>query len=86
MTPQEDDIIEAQADIIEQLRVILIQEDDDTAVLNEARVALSDWFVAQYPHLYGRPPRKRDHLRLIEGGGRRSRRRTPLLASVEDVR
>lgn len=81
---QQDDLIESQADIIEEMRVILVQEGDDPAILREAREALSDWFLATYPHLY--PDQPRPQLRAIKGGGRRSRsRQHPLLSSVEDV-
>jgi hypothetical protein len=74
MSPQSQaDIIEAQsdiigslADIIEDLRAILVQEGDDPAILREARIALSDWYIATYPHLY--PNQGRPQLRLIEGG------------------
>jgi hypothetical protein len=61
-----EDIIESREDIIEALRAILVQQGDDSAILREARVALSDWFVATYPHLY--PNQGRPQLRLIEGG------------------
>ncbi len=37
------------------------------AILREARVALSDWFIATYPHLY--PGQGRPQLRVIQGGG-----------------
>lgn len=78
MTPHE-------VDIIEELRLILIQDGDDTATLNEARMALSGWFSAYYPHL-GSQRRARGALRLIKGGGRRSRSgQAPLLSSVEDA-
>ena len=62
-----EDIIESREDIIETLRAILVHQGDDREILREARVALSDWFVATYPHLYsdqGRP-----QLRVIQGGG-----------------
>ena len=66
------DIIESQADviasqegIIETMRAILVQEGDDREVLREARTALSDWFVATYPHLY--PPPPRPQLRVVRG-------------------
>ena len=68
MKPQsQDDIIESQADIIEDMRAILVQEGDDSAILREARIALSDWFLATYPHLY--PGQGRPQLRVIPGGG-----------------
>ena len=64
---QQADFIECQGDIIEDMRAILVQEGDDSAILREARVALSDWFVATYPHLY--PNQGRPQLRLIQGDG-----------------
>jgi len=64
---QQDDLIEQQADIIEDLRAILVQEGDDSAILREARVALSDWYIATYPHLF--PSQGRPQLRVIQGGG-----------------
>ncbi len=88
MRPQtKDDIIDSLEGIIEDLRAILVQQGDDTAILNEARVALSDWFIATYPHLYEVPRRSRDHLRLVRGGGRRSRskRQAPLLSSIKET-
>ena len=60
-----DDIIEDLEGIIEDLRVILVQEGDDPAILRQARVALSDWFMATYPHLY--PGHGRPQLRVIKG-------------------
>jgi len=48
-------------------RAILVQQGDDREILREARVALSDWFVATYPHLY--PGQGRPQLRVIQGGG-----------------
>ncbi len=39
----------------------------DREILREARVALSDWLVATYPHLY--PGQGRPQLRVIQGGG-----------------
>ena len=64
---QQADIIVAQDAIIGQLRAILGRVDNDPRTLADARIALSDWLVAQYPHLY--PGQGRPHLRLIEGGG-----------------
>ena len=64
---QQADLIESQADIIEALRVILLREDNDRKTLAEARIALSDWFIATYPHLY--PGQGRPQLRVIQGGG-----------------
>ena len=60
-------LIESRNLIIDGLRQILIQQGDDREVLREARVALSDWFVATYPHLY--PNQGRPQLRLIQGDG-----------------
>ena len=62
-----EDIIESQEDIIETLRAILVQDGEDREILRQARVALSDWFVATYPHLY--PSQGRPQLRVIQGGG-----------------
>jgi len=62
-----EDIIESREDIIETLRAILVQKGDDREVLRQARVALSDWFVATYPHLY--PGQGRPQFRVIQGGG-----------------
>jgi len=62
-----EDIIESREDIIETLRAILVQQGDDREVLRQARVALSDWFVATYPHLY--PGQGRPQFRVIQGGG-----------------
>ena len=62
-----EDIIEHQEDIIEDMRAILVQQGDDREILREARVALSDWFVATYPHLY--PGQGRPQLRVIQGEG-----------------
>ena len=62
-----EDIIESQEDIIETLRAILVQDGEDREILRQARVALSDWFVATYPHLY--PGQGRPQLRLIQGEG-----------------
>ena len=61
-----EDIIESREDIIDTLRAILVQQGDDREILREARIALSDWFVATYPHLY---PSSRPQLRLIQGEG-----------------
>ena len=60
-------LIESQAGILEDLRAILVQQGDDREVLREARGALSDWFIATYPHLY--PDQGRPQLRLIQGDG-----------------
>jgi len=62
-----EDIIEHQEDIIEAMRAILVQQGDDSAILREARVTLSDWFIATYPHLY--PDQGRPQLRVIQGEG-----------------
>ena len=64
---QQADLIESQASIIDALRVIHLQEDDARKTLAEARIALSDWLVSQYPHLY--PDQGRPQLRVIQGGG-----------------
>ena len=69
-----EDLIEQQAglidqrnEIIDKMRAILVQQGDDREILREARIALSDWFVATYPHLY--PDQGRPQLRLIQGDG-----------------
>ena len=62
-----EDIIESQEDIIEDMRAILVQQGDDREILRQARITLSDWFVATYPHLY--PGQGRPQLRLIQGEG-----------------
>ena len=62
-----EDIIERQEDIIEAMRAILVQQGDDPSILRQARVTLSDWFIATYPHLY--PDQVRPQLRVIQGGG-----------------
>jgi len=62
-----EDLIEHQEDIIETMRAILVQQGDDSAILRQARIALSDWFIATYPHLY--PGQGRPQLRLILGEG-----------------
>ena len=62
-----EDLIEHQEDIIETMRAILVQEGDDSAILRQARIALSDWYVATYPHLF--PGQGRPQLRVIQGGG-----------------
>ena len=68
MRPQtKDDIIESLEGIVEDMRAILVQQGDDREILRQARITLSDWFVATYPHLY--PGQGRPQLRLIEGGG-----------------
>ena len=68
LVEQQADLIDQRNEIIDQMRVILIQRDeDDREILRQARVALSDWFVATYPHLY--PGQGRPQLRVIEGGG-----------------
>ena len=60
-------LIESRNLIIDGLRQILIQQGDDRETLRQARVALSDWFVATYPHLY--PGQGRPQFRVIQGGG-----------------
>ena len=68
MRPQtKDDIIESLEGIVEDMRAILVQEGDDREILRQARITLSDWFVATYPHLY--PGQGRPQLRLIQGEG-----------------
>jgi len=68
MRPQtKDDIIESLEGIVEDMRAILVQQGDDREILRQARITLSDWFVATYPHLY--PGQGRPQLRVIEGGG-----------------
>jgi hypothetical protein len=62
-----EDLIEQRDGIIEDMRSILVQEGDDPAILREARAALSNWYIATYPHLY--PDQGRPQLRLIEGDG-----------------
>jgi hypothetical protein len=64
---QQADTIDHQDDIIEEMRAILVQEGDDRTILREARIALSDWFIATYPHLH--PGQDRPQLRVIQGGG-----------------
>jgi hypothetical protein len=66
MRPQsQEDLIESLEDIVEEMRAILVQEGDDHAILRAARIALSDWFIAQHPHL----DRSRPQLRVIQGDG-----------------
>ena len=60
-------LIESLEDIVEAMRAILVQQGDDREILRQARVALSDWFIATYPHLY--PGQGRPQLRVIQGGG-----------------
>ena len=60
-------LIESLEDIVEEMRAILVQQGDDREILRQARVALSDWFIATYPHLY--PGQGRPQLRVIQGGG-----------------
>ena len=60
-----EDIIESREGIIEDMRAILVQKGDDSEILHEARTALSDWFIATYPHLY--PRQGRPQLRVIRG-------------------
>jgi hypothetical protein len=64
---QQADFIESLEGIVEDMRAIMVQQGDDREVLREARVALSDWFVATYPHLY--PNQGRPQLRVIQGDG-----------------
>ena len=63
----QDDIIESLEDIVDEMREILVQQGDDREILRQARIALSDWYIATYPHLY--PGQGRPQLRLIQGEG-----------------
>ena len=60
-------LIESLEGIVEDMRAILVQQGDDSEILREARTALSDWFVATYPHLY--PGHGRPQLKVIKGTG-----------------
>lgn len=73
---------QTQDDIIEELRLILIQQGDDSEILKEARIALGNWFADPQPR------RAQTRLRVINGGGRSpksSRGQAPLLSSVQEV-
>lgn len=59
--------IESRNRIIDDLRQILLRDDTDREIVRQAREALSDWFLATYPHLY--PGQGRPQLRVIQGGG-----------------
>ena len=79
---QDRDLLERHADIVEDLRAILVQQGDDREILREARIALSDWFIATYPHLY--PGQDRPRLRVLKGGKRGSSAKScqpPLMGS-----
>ena len=79
---QDRDLLERHADIVEDLRAILVQQGDDREILREARIALSDWFIATYPHLY--PGQDRPRLRVLKGGKREGppeSRQPPLMGS-----
>ena len=79
---QDRDLLERHADIVEDLRAILVQQGDDREILREARIALSDWFIATYPHLY--PDQGRPQLRVLKGGKREGppeSRQPPLMGS-----
>ncbi len=67
LVEQQAGLIDQRNEIIDKLRAILVQQGDDREILREARVALSDWFIATYPHLY--PDQGRPQLRVIQGGG-----------------
>ena len=67
LVEQQAGLIDQRNEIIDKMRAILVQQGDDSAILRQARVALSDWFVATYPHLY--PGQGRPQLRVIRGGG-----------------
>ena len=79
---QDRDLLERHADIVEDLRAILVQQGDDREILREARIALSDWFIATYPHLY--PGQGRPQFRVLKGGKREGppeSRQPPLMGS-----
>ncbi len=67
LVEQQAGLIDQRNEIIDKMRAILVQQGDDSAILRQARVALSDWFVATYPHLY--PNQGRPQFRVIQGGG-----------------
>ena len=71
---------QSQDDILEELRVILIQQGDDSQILKEARIALGNWYAA----LCSPPRRERGHLRVLKGGKREGppeSRQPPLMGS-----
>ena len=77
-----EDVIESLEGIVEDMRAILVQQGDDREILREARIALSDWFIATYPHLY--PGQDRPRLRVLKGGKREGppeSRQPPLMGS-----
>ena len=67
LVEQQAGLIDQRNEIIDKMRAILVQQGDDSAILRQARVALSDWYVATYPHLF--PGQGRPQLRVIQGGG-----------------
>jgi len=77
-----EDVIESLEGIVEDMRAILVQQGDDREILREARIALSDWFIATYPHLY--PGQGRPQFRVLKGGKREGppeSRQPPLMGS-----
>ena len=77
-----EDVIESLEGIVEDMRAILVQQGEDREILREARIALSDWFIATYPHLY--PGQDRPRLRVLKGGKRGSSAKScqpPLMGS-----
>ena len=77
-----EDVIESLEGIVEDMRAILVQQGDEREILREARIALSDWFIATYPHLY--PGQDRPRLRVLKGGKREGppeSRQPPLMGS-----
>jgi hypothetical protein len=77
-----EDVIESLEGIVEDMRAILVQQGEDREILREARIALSDWFIATYPHLY--PGQDRPRLRVLKGGKREGppeSRQPPLMGS-----
>ena len=77
-----EDVIESLEGIVEDMRALLVQQGEDREILREARIALSDWFIATYPHLY--PGQDRPRLRVLKGGKREGppeSRQPPLMGS-----
>lgn len=77
-----EDVIESLEGIVEDMRAILVQQGEDREILREARIALSDWFIATYPHLH--PGQDRPRLRVLKGGKREGppeSRQPPLMGS-----
>lgn len=75
---QRDDIIESQADIIDDLRAILAEDVPDREIVRDARLALAAWYKNTYPD------RDRPQLRVIKGGKREDAprsRQPPLMGS-----